>query len=147
MANLKSCGITAPDEIDLASEVLSLREEFLAWVRTFDGDIYGTIDCGDTGGLRYLFDQWTRDRYDPVDSERDQILFSELKPYVLIAIVDAVLRNPSKLDFIGAGPDGQVRQVSRPLRRIMTSGHQFSDNLADLELIDRWLETMPISQE
>jgi hypothetical protein len=147
MDNSRNHGIFNRENLDLASEVISLRDDFLAWVRTFEGDIYGPPDRKDTSGLRYLFDQWTDARYDPVNSEQDQILFSDLRPYILVAIIDIVLRKPSELDFIGAGPDGHVRQVPRPLRRIMTSGYHFDDNLADLELIGRWLETMPIGQD
>ncbi|WP_174186439.1 hypothetical protein [Nocardia barduliensis] len=135
------------DGTDLAREVIEFRDEFLVWVRGFDRDIYGPSSHRDTGGLQYLFDQWVNDHVDPLDSEEAKVLFSELRPYILLAIIDSALRDSSELDFIGPGHDGKVRTVPRPLRRITISGYQPYSHVSDLEQIGRLLASMPISAE
>ncbi|WP_433194329.1 hypothetical protein ACQP1G_37070 [Nocardia sp. CA-107356] len=152
MGNLNNCGLELECGFDLEDPILGYRQEFFLWVRGFDLDIRGVTGGRDSGGLLYLFVEWynrRRQEYDSqgseIDVEHDKRLLSELRPYILLAIMDAVLLDPSKLDYVGTGADGRSYSVPRPLRRIMTSASESYDTAGEWDLIDGMLRHMPIS--
>ena len=121
-------------------------EEFFEWVCHFTDDL--NVECEwRSGSLYEYFDAWVAQKKKSLSRAGTAVAdadgatwdgFSQLVPYIYIGIIDQLIVNPTRLDYVLYTPSGEKSlTIPRPMRRVLFVGGKEFDQ--DIDVVLDWL--------
>lgn len=136
--------------------VLGSREDFFEWVTSYNDDFSRHREW-DHNSLFEYFEAWKSRKQKALektfvaDSDTDAWEeFAPLLPYIYITIIDEILVNPARLDYVHADKElGTSLTIPRPLRRVIfvTSRKDTEDDDLKVVLGMQWPAIAPVTPD